>query len=78
MLKKIIQNFIGGLFATSGLGDPKDKKPAAGGVAAGGASGFAEILALVDGIQIKKKIMNILLIFIIKNYNLYQEIFYIN
>jgi len=53
MLKKIIQNFIGGLYATSGLGDPKDKKPAGG--APAGSSGFAEILSLIDSFQIKKE-----------------------
>jgi hypothetical protein len=53
MLKKLIQNFIGGLFASSGVVDPKDKKAAGGGP--GGAAGFAEILALVDSLQIKKE-----------------------
>ena len=53
MLKKLIQNFVGGLFASSGIVDPKDKKPAAG--AASGGAGFSEILALVDALQIKKE-----------------------
>jgi hypothetical protein len=53
MLKKLIQNFIGGLFASSGIVDQKDKKAAGGG--ASGAAGFSEILALVDSLQIKKE-----------------------
>ena len=53
MLKKLIQSFIGGLFATQGLGDPKDKKAPGG--AANAAAGFAEILSLVDSLQIKKE-----------------------
>ena len=53
MLKKLIQNFIGGLFASSGIVDQKDKKAAGGGVS--GAAGFSEILALVDSLQIKKE-----------------------
>ena len=36
-LKKVIQNFIGGLFASQGITDQKDKKPV--GAVAGGAAG---------------------------------------
>ena len=53
MLKKSIQNFIGGIYATQGLGgDSKDKKAPS---APGGASNFGEILSIVDSLQIQKE-----------------------
>ena len=52
MIKKVIQNFIGSLYSSVGIGDAKDKK---GGAAQTGASGFSEILSLVDSLQIKNE-----------------------
>ena len=52
MLKKSIQNFIGSLYASQAIGDAKDKKGAG---PQGGASNFAEILSIIDSLQIQKE-----------------------
>ena len=51
MLKKLIQNFIGGLYSTVGSSDAKkDKAPAQG-----APSNFGEILSTIDAFQVQKE-----------------------
>ena len=51
MLKKLIQNFIGGLYSTGGSSDAKkDKAPAQG-----APSNFGEILSTIDAFQVQKE-----------------------
>ena len=51
MLKKLIQNFIGGLYSTGGSSDSKkDKAPAQG-----APSNFGEILSTIDAFQVQKE-----------------------
>ena len=49
MIKKTIQNFLGGIYSNSSSGDAKDKK------APVSASNFSEILSVIDALQIQKE-----------------------
>ena len=51
MLKKLIQNFIGGIYTSASSTDPKKEKAPA----QGSASNFAEILSTIDSLQIQKE-----------------------